>query len=76
MTFTQLYQDLPFLGFSLVVVYTFLGIIRVKRILRVPLLILVILMGFIPGIWFILPVFAVFELTMQLMRLIKPNMYL
>ncbi|SFZ94881.1 hypothetical protein SAMN05428642_105152 [Flaviramulus basaltis] len=72
MTFTELYNNLPLLGFILVVLYTLLGILRIKRLLRVPLLILIILMGIIPGIWFALPVFAVFELTMQIMRFIKP----
>ena len=72
MTFTELYNNLPLLGFILVVLYTLLGILRIKRLLRLPLLILIILMGIIPGIWFALPVFAVFELTMQIMRFIKP----
>ena len=72
MTFTQLYQDLPFLAFGLVVVYTFLGIVRMKRFLRIPFILLIVIMGCVPGIWFVLPVFAIFELTMQIMRIISP----
>ena len=70
MTFTELYQDLPLLGFVLVVMYTIMGILRIKRLLRLPLLVVLILMGFIPGIWFVLPVFAIFELTMQIMKIL------
>ncbi len=72
MNFNQLYEDLPFFGFLLVVVYTFLGIMRVKRILRIPLIVMIILLGFIPGIWLALPIFAAFELTMQIMRVLRP----
>ena len=70
MTFSELYNELPFLGFVLVVLYTLLGILRIKQILRLPFFVLVFLMGFVPGIWFVLPVFAVFELTMQIVKVI------
>jgi len=70
MTFSELYNELPFLAFVLVVLYTFLGVLRIKRFLKLPLLVLVFLLGFVPGIWFVLPVFAVFELTMQIMKVI------
>lgn len=68
MTFSELYYDLPLVGFLWVVLYTYLGILRIKRLLRLPFLLVIVLIGLIPGIWFVLPIFAVFELTMQIMR--------
>ncbi|WP_036383548.1 hypothetical protein [Muricauda sp. MAR_2010_75] len=67
MTFSELYNDLPLVGFLWVALYTYLGILRIKRLLRLPFLLVIILIGLIPGIWFVLPLFAVFELTMQIM---------
>jgi hypothetical protein len=72
MTFSELYADLPISGFILVVLYTYLGIIRIMRILKLPLILVFFLIGLIPGIWFVLPVFAVFELTMQIMKVLGP----
>jgi hypothetical protein len=68
MTFSELYNDLPLVGFLWVVLYTYLGILRIKRLLGLPFLLVIILNGLVPGIWFILPLFAVFELTVQIMR--------
>jgi hypothetical protein len=70
MTFSELYNDLPLVGFLWVVLYTYLGILRIKRLLRLPFLLVIILIGLIPGIWFVLPIFAVFELSVQLTKLI------
>ncbi|WP_375587228.1 hypothetical protein [Flagellimonas aurea] len=67
MTFSELYNDFPLVGFLWVVLYTYLGILRIKRLVRLPFLLVIILIGLIPGIWFVLPIFAVFELTMQIM---------
>lgn len=70
MTFSELYYDLPLMGFLWVILYTYLGILRIKRLLRLPFLLVVILIGLIPGIWFVLPIFAIFELSVQLTKLI------
>ena len=71
MTFAELYNDLPLVGFLWVVLYTYLGILRIKRSLKLPFLLVIILIGLIPGIWFVLPIFAVFELSVQLTKLIR-----
>ena len=70
MTFSELYNELPLVGFLWVVLYTYLGILRIKRLLRLPFLLVIILIGLIPGIWFVLPIFAIFELTVQIMRVL------
>jgi hypothetical protein len=70
MTFSELYYNLPLVGFLWVVLYTYLGVLRIKQLLRLPFLMVLALIGLIPGIWLVLPMFAIFELTMQIMGIL------
>ena len=47
MAFSELYNDLPLVGFLWVALYTYLGILRIKRLLRLPFLLVIILIGLI-----------------------------
>lgn len=70
MTFSELYNELPLTGFLWVVLYTYLGILRIKRLLGLPSILVFILIGLIPGIWLVLPIFSIFELAMQILRIL------
>jgi len=72
MTLTNLYRELPLLAFIIVLIYTYLGIVRFKRLFKIHWIIVIFVIFSSPVIILILPVFAAFELTMQIMKLLNP----
>lgn len=66
MNITQLFEVLPPFLSGILVLYMVLGFFRLKRMLRLPLLVMAIGLLFVPVLLYVIPFFALFELIFQL----------
>lgn len=71
MTIYELQQLLPPFYFGILIFYIFLFLLRIKKLLKLPLILLVITFVLIPGSFLILPVLAFAELVFQTVFIYK-----